>query len=183
LEGIIEAAANLPDLDATGEEDGASGGEVGDLEGKVVVAAARNEGGEIRGGIAPLKVGAALVEELHEGGVAEGNVGAENGAVGGGEAEFNRKLLRPGKRLKNRLNLNIDDLLRANMDSTANYVSKMFQCGGYTVNELRAKIGQPKVKGGDKAYAPMNLIPVDAPITQNKQVDKNIKVGNNGEGN
>jgi len=99
------------------------------------------------------------------------------------EAEFNRKLLRPGKRLKTRLNLNIDDLLRANMDSTANYVSKMFQCGGYTVNELRAKIGQPKVKGGDKAYAPMNLIPVDAPITQNKQVDKNIKVGNNGEGN
>ena len=91
LEGIIEAAANLPDLDATGEEDGASGGEVGDLEGEVVVAVARNEGCDGRGGVAPLKVRAALVEELHEGGVAEGNVGPENGAVGGGEAEFNRK--------------------------------------------------------------------------------------------
>ena len=98
------------------------------------------------------------------------------------EAEFNRKLLRPGKRLKTRLNLNLDDLLRANMDSTANYISKMFQCGGYTVNEVRAKIGQPKVEGGDKAYAPMNLLPVDAPITQNKKIDKNVKVGSNGEG-
>jgi HK97 family phage portal protein len=100
------------------------------------------------------------------------------------EAEFNRKLLRPGKRIKTKLNLNLDDLLRANMDSTANYVSKMFQCGGYTVNEVRAKIGQPKVKGGDKAYAPMNLIPVDTPVTQNKGMDKNInvKVKSNGEG-
>lgn len=92
------------------------------------------------------------------------------------EAEFNRKLLRPGLRRKTRLNLNIDDLLRGNMDSTANYVSKMFQCGGYTVNEVRAKVGNPKVKGGDKAYAPMNLIPVDAPITQNKKVDKNLNI-------
>ena len=101
------------------------------------------------------------------------------------EAEFNRTLLRPGKRLKTKLNLNIDDLLRANMDSTANYVSKMFQCGQYTVNEVRAKIGHPKVKGGDKCYVPMNLIPVDTPITQNKGMDKNInvKVKSNGEGN
>jgi HK97 family phage portal protein len=92
------------------------------------------------------------------------------------EAEFNRKLLRPSKRMNTRFNLNIDDLLRANMDATANYVSKMFQCGGYTVNEVRAKIGNPKVEGGDKALAPMNLIDINAPITQNKQVDKNIKV-------
>jgi len=97
------------------------------------------------------------------------------------EAEFNRKLLMPSRRRKTKLNLNIEDLLRGNMDSTANYISKMFQCGGYTVNEVRAKVGNPKVKGGDKALAPMNLIDVNAPITQNKQVDKNLTVNGNGK--
>jgi len=96
------------------------------------------------------------------------------------EAEFNRKLLRPSLRKKTKLNLNINDLLRGNMDSTANYISKMFQCGGFTVNEVRTKIGNPRVEGGDKALAPMSLIDVNAPITQNKKVDKNIKI--NGEG-
>ena len=92
------------------------------------------------------------------------------------EAEFNRKLLRPSLRLKTRLNLNIDDLLRGNMDSTANYMSKMFQCGGFTINEIRAKNGLPKVTGGDKAYYPMNLIASDAPVTQNKKIDKNLTI-------
>lgn len=95
------------------------------------------------------------------------------------EAEFNRKLLRKSKRLKTKLNLNIDDLLRANLDSTANYYSKMFQIGGYDVNAVRAKTRQPKIDGGDKAYVPMNLIPVDTPITQNKKIDKNININQN----
>jgi HK97 family phage portal protein len=98
------------------------------------------------------------------------------------EAEFNRKLLRKSLRPKTRLNLKIDDLLRANMDSTANYISKMFQVGGYTVNEVRAKAGNPKVEGGDKAYVPMSLIATDAPVTQNKKVDKNLKIQGDGNG-
>jgi hypothetical protein len=52
----------------------------------------------------------------------------------------------------------------------------MFQCGGFTINEIRAKNGLPKVTGGDKAYYPMNLIASDTPITQNKQIDKNLTV-------
>jgi HK97 family phage portal protein len=92
------------------------------------------------------------------------------------ECEFNRKLLRPSKRKKTKFNLNIDDLLRANMDATSNYMSKMFQCGGYTINEIRVKNGMPKVEGGDKAYYPMNLIASDTKVTQNKQVDKNLNI-------
>ena len=95
------------------------------------------------------------------------------------EAEFNRKLLRKSLRPTTKFNLKIDDLLRANLDSTANYVSKLFQCGGYTVNEVRKKAGNPKIKGGDKAYAPINLLPVDTPIAQNKKIDKNIKITDN----
>jgi HK97 family phage portal protein len=92
------------------------------------------------------------------------------------ESEFNRKLLRPSQRLKTRVNLNIDELLRANLDSKANYYSKMYQVGAFTPNEIRNKIGQPRIKGGDKSYTPLNLIPVDAPIAKNVKIDKNIKV-------
>jgi len=98
------------------------------------------------------------------------------------EAEFNRKLLRPSKRLNTRFNLNIDDLLRANLSTTADYVSKMYQCGGFTTNEVRAKVGNPKIEGGDKAYKPLNLVAVDAPVVQNvKPIDKNLKVQDNGK--
>jgi hypothetical protein len=93
------------------------------------------------------------------------------------EAEFNRKLLRPGKRLKTRLNLNINELLRANLDAKANYVSKMFQCGGYSVNEVRKECGNPKFDGGnaDKPMYQINMMPVDAPIQKTKPIDKKVK--------
>jgi hypothetical protein len=61
------------------------------------------------------------------------------------ECEFNRKLLRPSKRIKKRLNLNIEELLRANMDAKANYYSKLFQVVCFTPNEIRSLIGQPKL--------------------------------------
>ena len=53
------------------------------------------------------------------------------------EAEFNRKLFRPSLRQKTRLNLNIDELLRANLDARANYASKMF----HGRPELESQIG------------------------------------------
>lgn len=80
------------------------------------------------------------------------------------EAEFNRKLFRPSQRLKLRLNLNINELLRANLDAKANYVSKMFQCGGFTVNEVRKECGTPAKDGGDDAYYQINLQPVGKPL-------------------
>jgi len=97
------------------------------------------------------------------------------------EAEFNRKLLRPSQRRITRLNLNMDELLRANLDAKSNYYRKMLETGAYSPNEIAGKVGQPKVKGGDKRYVPMNLIPVDAPVTKNTKVDKNIKIEDNGD--
>lgn len=73
------------------------------------------------------------------------------------EAEFNRKLPRPSRRRITRLQLNINSLLRANLDAKANYISKMFQCGGYTVNEARTEIGHPRVDGGDVPYVQINM--------------------------
>ena len=92
------------------------------------------------------------------------------------ESEVNRKLLRPSQRKTTKLNLNLSELLRGNMDSTANYYTKMLQVGAYTPNQIRNKIGQPKIEGGDKSYIPLNLIDVNAPITQNKKIDKQLNI-------
>lgn len=59
------------------------------------------------------------------------------------ENEFNRKLFRPSEREKVKLNLSIKELLLSNSDSKANYLSKMFATGGYTVNEIRKELGLP----------------------------------------
>ena len=95
------------------------------------------------------------------------------------EAEFNRKLLRPSERRTTRLNLNIDELLRANLDAKANYVSKMFQAGGFTVNEVRKECGKPKFahENANKPMVQINMTPVD--IMAVKQKDKNTVVKDN----
>ena len=89
------------------------------------------------------------------------------------ESEFNRKLLRPSLRQKTRLNLNLNELLRANLDAKANYVSKMFQVGGYTVNEARKECGNPIYdnKEADKPMVQINMTTIDKPVApKNKNV-------------
>ena len=98
------------------------------------------------------------------------------------EAEFNRKLLRPSQRKKTRLSLNIEELLRANMDAKANYVSKMFQAGGYTVNEVRKKAGNPKFDdpNADKPMVQINMQTIDA-FKPKEDKKNNFKNQSNGE--
>jgi len=73
------------------------------------------------------------------------------------ESEFNRKLLRPSQRGKTIFNLNPEVLMKANLDSMANYYSKMFQSGGFTVNEIRQKLGNEKMPGGDEPMVQVNM--------------------------
>ncbi len=88
------------------------------------------------------------------------------------EGEFNKKLLRPSKRRLTKLNLNIKALLSYNLDSKANYISKMFQVGGYTVNEVRAEVGTPSMKNGDKAYVQVNMKSIDVPeVLKPKEIE------------
>lgn len=109
------------------------------------------------------------------------------------ENEFNRKLFRPSVRQKTQLNLNINELLRANLDAKANFVSKMFQCGGYTVNEARKETRQPLSSdpNADKPMVQVNMMPIDkigkevgkpAPDLSSKK-DPVIKNKNNGTDN
>jgi HK97 family phage portal protein len=86
------------------------------------------------------------------------------------EIEFNRKLFPPSQRKVTRLNFDITELMRADLDSKANYLSKLFQVGAFTVNELRRQVGTPDVKDGDQAYYPINLQAVGTkPIDKSKQ--------------
>jgi hypothetical protein len=47
--------------------------------------------------------------------------------------------------------------MKANLDSMANYYSKMFQSGGFTVNEIRQKLGNEKMPGGDEPMVQVNM--------------------------
>jgi HK97 family phage portal protein len=85
------------------------------------------------------------------------------------ESEFNRKLCRPSLRGLTVLSLNPEALLKANLDSMANYLSKMFQSGGYTPNEIRQKLGMEKKAGGDDPFVQVNMMKLN---------DKNSGEGN-----
>lgn len=97
------------------------------------------------------------------------------------ESEFNRKLFRPSQRRTTKINMNITELLRANLDAKANYVSKMFQVGGFNVNEVRKECGNPKYDhaNADKPMIQINLTSVDNIGTKQKPIDKNTTVESN----
>jgi HK97 family phage portal protein len=80
------------------------------------------------------------------------------------EAEFNRRLLRPSKRITTRFNMNINELLRANLDAKSNYLTKMFQCGGLTINEVRKELGMPRYNhdNADKPMVQINMQTADS---------------------
>jgi len=95
------------------------------------------------------------------------------------ENEFNRKLFPPSVRKKTKLNLSIKELLMANMDTRANFLSKMFQSGGYTVNEIRAELGLPfdEDKNSNMPLVQVNMSPIDklgvkAPVPVKTKVEK-----------
>ena len=66
----------------------------------------------------------------------------------------------------------------ANLDAKANYVSKMFQCGGYSVNEVRKETRQPlsSEANADKPMIQVNMMPIDKIGMKEKPViDKSLK--------
>ena len=79
------------------------------------------------------------------------------------EAELNRKLFLPSQRRSLRIRYDVEDLLRADMNSLSNYRMKMFQVGGYTVNENRERVGTPKFDDpmADVPFVQVNMQPIN----------------------
>ena len=95
------------------------------------------------------------------------------------ENEFHRKLFLPSERSSIELKFDISILLRADSASQADYFTKMHNIGGLTTNEIRQKLNQPPVSGGDRAFIQVNLQPLDNLISeqsnQPNQIDNKLK--------
>lgn len=92
------------------------------------------------------------------------------------ENEFHRKLFLPSERNRIELKFDISNLLRADSITQADYYTKMFNLGAYTTNEIRKKINQPPVEGGDRAFIQVNVQPVNNLISEQKsQLDNKLK--------
>lgn len=99
------------------------------------------------------------------------------------ESELFRKLFLPSEYNTSELKFDVSNLLRTDLNSQADYYTKMYNLGAYTTNEIREKINSnTPVKGGNRAFNQVNLQPLDNLISEqqqttdpNKQIDNKLK--------
>lgn len=100
------------------------------------------------------------------------------------ENEFARKLYRPSERNFLEPEFDITALLRADMVTNAEYLSKLFMTGAFTVNEIRKKVGN-NVFDNDRANIPFiqsSCLPIDFDFKIKDTTDNKLKSdSNNGE--
>lgn len=72
------------------------------------------------------------------------------------EGELLRKLCPPSLALKRKFVFDRQELNACDLTSKAGYYSKMLGCG-WSVNDVRAREGMPKVEGGDRPLVSANL--------------------------
>ena len=66
------------------------------------------------------------------------------------EEEFNLKLLTEKERLSGlRFEFNVASILKGDLKTQAECITKFIQSGVYTINEARNLVGLPAVEGGD----------------------------------
>lgn len=95
------------------------------------------------------------------------------------ESEFFRKIFLPSEWDGAELKFDVDNILRLDAVAKADYFSKLFNVGGFTTNEIRDKLNASfPVKGGNRAFIPVNLQPSDALISEQTTVNKEAKVDN-----
>lgn len=93
------------------------------------------------------------------------------------EKELNYKLIDPTKRYNTKIKFDTTHFIKTNKVTTADFYSKLFNCGVLNVNEIRNELGYKDVKGGDKNYLQVNMTPVDNPQLKdiNSEVDNKLK--------
>jgi HK97 family phage portal protein len=87
--------------------------------------------------------------------------------------EVNCKLLPPSKQTKFEVELDVNDLTRADKKATADYYSTMLNAGALTVNEARFELGLPPVKDGDIIYKQIQYQPIGTKIDNQKTPNNN----------
>ena len=71
--------------------------------------------------------------------------------------EVNRKFYRPSQRKKTKALLRVREMRSADLDTLANYYSRMFQLGVYSPNDICREMNLPLDAKGDKKYVQVNL--------------------------
>jgi len=95
------------------------------------------------------------------------------------ESELFRKLFLPSEWNSTELKFDVENIMRLDAVSRADYYSKMHQVGGFTTNEIREKLNAAfPVKGGNRAFIQVNLQPTDALISEQKVVNPDTQVDN-----
>jgi HK97 family phage portal protein len=95
------------------------------------------------------------------------------------ESEMFRKLYLPSEWNQSELKFDVENIMRLDAVSRADYYSKMFQVGGFTTNEIREKINAAyPVKGGNRAFIQVNLQPTDALISEQVSVNPEAPIDN-----
>lgn len=93
------------------------------------------------------------------------------------ENEFVRKFYRPSERVFLKPTFDVMALLRADMLTQSSYMAALFNVGGYTVNEVRKKVGNP-VFENERANTPFvqsSMLPLDYDFTATSKQDNNTK--------
>jgi HK97 family phage portal protein len=87
--------------------------------------------------------------------------------------EVNRKLYRPSQRKKTKAILRVREMRSADLDTLANYYSKMSMLGVYTPNDICRELNLPLDPKGNKKYVQVNLTELGKePVpVQNKNVN------------
>ena len=90
------------------------------------------------------------------------------------EEEFNRKLVKPSE---SNIRIDIDEkflMMRGDMHTTSEYLTKLTSGGIITINEAREQLGLTAVEGGDEIIMPYTK------IEDNKLTNTNDEDGNKG---
>lgn len=79
------------------------------------------------------------------------------------ENELNRKLFLPSQRSTLRCRFDEEQLLRADLDSRANYRMKQFQIGAFTVDDNREAVGKPPFETPESqtSWVQVNMQPIN----------------------
>jgi HK97 family phage portal protein len=94
------------------------------------------------------------------------------------ENEFTRKLILPSQRHITELRFDLNNLLRADMNSQADYFTKLFSIGVVNANYVAKSLNLPKNEGdgGSRYYVSTNLQDTNNLIVnQNNSIDNKLK--------